>query len=198
MQQEMSIAGKPRRASAFREVGLLDDKAPVPPPDLYSLIHVNASQLRPKSRTPPIERIDEEDEIDSEGRPRWDEHQDATHRPRTRLRSAAVLLQIAVIVTVILCLGHFTPFLGALRLPLPAVDRSSFEEQAQFAYDGHLQKRANSPTNVCKRWSHQSAVVNGTLYIYGGRTTTSSSQTSNTWSMYIFVQCKLYILTIQR
>ena len=45
-----------------------------------------------------------------------------------------------------------------------------------------LVRRANSPTDVCTRWSHQTAVVNGTLYIYGGRSTAQPSQTSNQWS----------------
>lgn len=43
-------------------------------------------------------------------------------------------------------------------------------------------KRDNSPTDVCNRWSHQSAVVNGTLYVYGGRAISSSGQTDNTWN----------------
>lgn len=44
------------------------------------------------------------------------------------------------------------------------------------------EKRANSPTDVCFRWSGQSAVVNGTLFYYGGRTSQTSDQTENTWS----------------
>lgn len=44
-------------------------------------------------------------------------------------------------------------------------------------------KRDDSPTVVCKRWAGQSALVNGTLYYYGGRATTSSSQTTDEWSM---------------
>ncbi|KAF2495569.1 hypothetical protein BU16DRAFT_393241 [Lophium mytilinum] len=47
--------------------------------------------------------------------------------------------------------------------------------------DGFV-KREDSPTTVCKRWSHQSAIVNGTLYIYGGRVTTDAQQTDNTWT----------------
>lgn len=43
-------------------------------------------------------------------------------------------------------------------------------------------KRDNSPTDVCNRWSHQSAVVNGTLYLYGGRAISSSGQKDNTWN----------------
>lgn len=37
-------------------------------------------------------------------------------------------------------------------------------------------------TTVCVRWSGQSAVVNGTLYYYGGRSSQSSGQTAGTWS----------------
>ena len=42
------------------------------------------------------------------------------------------------------------------------------------------QKRQD--TTVCKRWSGQSALVNGTLYYYGGRLITSGHQTSDEWS----------------
>lgn len=41
-------------------------------------------------------------------------------------------------------------------------------------------------TEVCKRWSGQSAVVNGTFYYYGGRTLSSSTQTADTWSEHSF------------
>ncbi|KAF1985418.1 hypothetical protein K402DRAFT_334656 [Aulographum hederae CBS 113979] len=37
-------------------------------------------------------------------------------------------------------------------------------------------------TQYCKRWSHQSAVVNGTMYIYGGRSSYSADQTQNQWN----------------
>lgn len=45
-----------------------------------------------------------------------------------------------------------------------------------------LSRRADSPTDVCTRFSHQSAVINGTLYIYGGQATTEPGQTENKWS----------------
>lgn len=44
-------------------------------------------------------------------------------------------------------------------------------------------KRADSRTDVCLRWSHQSVLVKDTIYIYGGQARTSSGQTSDTWSM---------------
>jgi hypothetical protein len=45
-----------------------------------------------------------------------------------------------------------------------------------------LETRADTPTDICTRWSHQSAIVNGTVYVYGGQAKTSASQTSNTWN----------------
>lgn len=52
-------------------------------------------------------------------------------------------------------------------------------------------KRQSTSTDVCKRWSGQSALVNGTLYYYGGRATTSADQTSNEWSMSINISCSI-------
>lgn len=48
-------------------------------------------------------------------------------------------------------------------------------------------KRADSRTDVCLRWSHQSVLVNDTIYIYGGQAKTSAGQASNTWSMLFLV-----------
>lgn len=48
--------------------------------------------------------------------------------------------------------------------------------------ESNIVRRDDSPTDVCSRWSHQSAVVNGTLYIYGGRSTQQEGQNSNTWN----------------
>lgn len=48
--------------------------------------------------------------------------------------------------------------------------------------EAEIEKRADSPTEICTRWSQQTAVINGTMYIYGGRITTEADQTSDTWS----------------
>ena len=45
-----------------------------------------------------------------------------------------------------------------------------------------LAPRQNTNTDVCSRWSQQSALVNGTIYVYGGHATTQQGQTSNTWN----------------
>ncbi|KAK6336530.1 hypothetical protein TWF696_002080 [Orbilia brochopaga] len=43
-------------------------------------------------------------------------------------------------------------------------------------------RQETSSPDVCLRWAHQAAVVDQTLYIYGGRSKTSSLQTENTWN----------------
>ncbi|PVH94235.1 kelch repeat protein-like protein [Periconia macrospinosa] len=45
-----------------------------------------------------------------------------------------------------------------------------------------LERRDDSQVEVCKRWSGQSTVLNGTLYMYGFRTLTDAKQTDNTWT----------------
>ncbi|KAK4497755.1 hypothetical protein PRZ48_010408 [Zasmidium cellare] len=55
-------------------------------------------------------------------------------------------------------------------------------EKAASHGDVVLDRRADSPTDVCFRWAQQSALVNGTLYLYGGEATTEPSQDSNTWN----------------
>ncbi|KAK8070141.1 hypothetical protein PG994_006757 [Apiospora phragmitis] len=45
-----------------------------------------------------------------------------------------------------------------------------------------LDTRADSPVDVCLRWAHQSAMVNGTIYIYGGQAKTQGDQKQNTWN----------------
>lgn len=48
--------------------------------------------------------------------------------------------------------------------------------------EADLAKRENSPTDVCTRFSHQSALVNGTIYVYGGQATRRPGQKNDTWN----------------
>ncbi|KAL9089013.1 MAG: hypothetical protein Q9159_002731 [Coniocarpon cinnabarinum] len=43
-----------------------------------------------------------------------------------------------------------------------------------------VNRQANSDT--CTRWAQQSAIINGTLYLYGGEASTSPGQQQNTWN----------------
>lgn len=49
---------------------------------------------------------------------------------------------------------------------------------------GPLMRRETSPTDICTRWAHQAANVNGTLFIYGGEAKREEGQEENTWNNY--------------
>ena len=109
--------------------------------------------------------------------------------PRSRMSSAR-FFTFAVIFTTFLALLHNSPLIGSAGdstigvqggvvrgrsgpLRKDSVQLQALDKRQQQQYD---------PTNFCKRWSHQSAMVNGTIYIYGGQVTTDDQQTSNEWS----------------
>ncbi|KAF2088406.1 hypothetical protein K490DRAFT_72831 [Saccharata proteae CBS 121410] len=92
---------------------------------------------------------------------------------------------LTLLLVVVLPIAQHLPVIGQFEHALLGVHggvigHESFNTR-QSGTDA-LSKRADSPADVCTRWSQATALVNGTLYIYGGRTTTSSSQTSNTWN----------------
>lgn len=65
----------------------------------------------------------------------------------------------------------------------PTLDPGSASYRSSTSqYGATLSKRSDSPVDVCTRWAHQSALVNGSLYIYGGSATTEPDQTQNTWN----------------
>ena len=43
-------------------------------------------------------------------------------------------------------------------------------------------KRSDTSNDACNRWSQQSALVNGTIYLYGGHASHETDQTDNTWT----------------
>lgn len=48
---------------------------------------------------------------------------------------------------------------------------------------GPIAKRSDTSTDVCNRWAHASAMINGTIYVYGGHATTQQDQgRSNSWT----------------
>ncbi|KAI4204693.1 MAG: hypothetical protein LQ350_001008 [Teloschistes chrysophthalmus] len=51
------------------------------------------------------------------------------------------------------------------------------------AITGHdLLRRQNTNTDVCSRWAAQSALVNGTMYLYGGHATQEPGEHDGTWT----------------
>ena len=71
-----------------------------------------------------------------------------------------------------------------IAVVVPAFNYHSQQSRADMsgAEAGVLVKRETSPTKVCRRWAHQAADVNGTLYIYGGEAKRDKDQEENTWN----------------
>ena len=64
--------------------------------------------------------------------------------------------------------------------------RSRSSSAPAIGAEAGLVRREKSPTNICKRWAHQAAEVNGTLYLYGGEAKMEKDQTDNTWNNYFW------------
>ncbi|CAK3910703.1 1,3-beta-glucanosyltransferase gel3 [Lecanosticta acicola] len=77
---------------------------------------------------------------------------------------------------------HNPPLLGHASLPLQPVSGGPIPERGAEYQEKALARRADSPTDLCFRWAQQSAIVNGTLYLYGGEATTQPSQSQDTWN----------------
>jgi hypothetical protein len=183
----MPTTDRPRRKSVFRETGLFDDYSPAmppsPPPSRPRL------KVRFRSSNDVFEHTSTEEEWEdvAESDTEWNWKPSTvlvapppiTPTPKVslvhRLSLLAFVLAIAIPMTHYIPFGSSNrPMLGATGVPVP--------ETAEPIFEDVLSRRDTDPTDYCKRWSQQSAIVNGTLYLYGGRKSTSSSQTSNTWS----------------
>ena len=98
-------------------------------------------------------------------------------RPRIRSTSSAPPGTISG-------LQRFTLIAMLIAVVLPTFSWCKGRSMVGFsgADAGVIVKRENSPTDVCTRWAHQAALLNGTLYLYGGQATTDKGQTDNTWN----------------
>ncbi|KAK3650013.1 hypothetical protein LTR56_006600 [Elasticomyces elasticus] len=89
----------------------------------------------------------------------------------------------------LLLLGAMVPLLrgssffghGAV-VPIQKAEAGVIPIKARSNIGPDLTRRADSDTNACFRWAQQSAIVNGTLYLYGGEATTEPGQDSDTWN----------------
>ena len=103
-------------------------------------------------------------------------------------RSSALtrLSVLAVLMVIMMPLMHDMPFLGK---PGPSIIgakagliRPTDAESIPSRTGPLMGKRSDTPTDACHRWSQQSALVNGTVYLYGGHASHETDQTSNTWT----------------
>ncbi|KAF2753639.1 hypothetical protein EJ05DRAFT_541666 [Pseudovirgaria hyperparasitica] len=174
------------RLSVFREVGLDDEddttlftSLPLQRPQLRVRFRSHNSIINPNGEdnaddSDDWESIDhvEGDDFDCQS----DEDVDViTVQSRASLPYRLTLL--ALFVAIALPIVQSAPYLVSAR-------DSLWRPWTTVNPSNNLQRREDSPTNICKRWSHQSAVVNGTLYMYGGRAMSDKSQTSDQWNNY--------------
>ena len=105
---------------------------------------------------------------------------------RWQIISSSRLSMLALILIVAIPLIYDTPLLGRAGLSLIGASAGpvkGFDLQKKHFEEGRLVvPRQNTDTDVCQRWSGQSALVNGTIYYYGGRSNNDPSQTENTWN----------------
>lgn len=94
------------------------------------------------------------------------------------------LLTVACTMLMALLLLFDLPFLGMAGPSIKGVEAGLIREKEGVDRQrrvSSIRRRDDSPTDVCSRWSHQSALINGTIYLYGGHTSQEAGQDQNTW-----------------
>jgi hypothetical protein len=125
--------------------------------------------------------IDDDDHvdspIDSEKAQLYSKHDlsiNSISRRSQHIRWTSVTISILAFILLLLTLVN-------LLIPDPSTLRSSYlvapyEKTNELDTSlGLLKKRADSPTDACLRMGQQSAIVNGSLYLYGGSTEKASN-----------------------
>ncbi|KAI8939071.1 hypothetical protein NX059_004910 [Plenodomus lindquistii] len=189
--------GERRRMSIFAEVGLVDEdrlreeRSPVRTHGHLLKQMRPAKMLRFRSRNDVIN--ERQPHGDDDGESDWESVDgEEDDRKEATITSTATLAPTQYTMsTKLYRLGLFSLVL-ALMLPILSMNpMSRIGVMASFVPGDvvkatsdmtTLVRREDSPVDVCKRWSGQSTVVNGTLYMYGFRTTTEQKQTDNTWT----------------
>ena len=107
----------------------------------------------------------------------------------TSLSSFTRIFPFTIILIAIMTLLHNSPLIGTAGDSAIGVQggvikapRENGQLVSRAMVDRDLVERADSSADTCTRWSHQSAVVNGTLYIYGGQAKQTSKQSTDTWN----------------
>ncbi|KAI3332055.1 hypothetical protein HD806DRAFT_179372 [Xylariaceae sp. AK1471] len=193
---KVPMSGKIRkgRKSVFRETGLDDDGENVQHSDGTSSIgtpsfeekEIRETTSRPSELTLSAhERKDSIGEESTREKSRWLSKLIPEKRPKIKSAATAPptmgginrFTMIALLIAVILPAIKYNN--GRQKVEISGADAGVIREPIVRS---PLEDRANSPTDICQRWAGQSAVLNGTLYYYGGRAKTSADQTDNTYT----------------
>ena len=99
-----------------------------------------------------------------------------TKRYSSMFRYGAGLLLLAFIASVLQSVGIIR---HDAAIPIQGVSGNTIPQEAKR---NMIAKRASSATDWCFKWAQMSAVVNGTLYLYGGNVATEHGQEAGTWT----------------
>jgi hypothetical protein len=102
----------------------------------------------------------------------------AASAPPQTIASMSRLAMIVMLIAVIL--PTFSYYNGRQEVSMSGADAGVIPPKVRQG--PVLDIRQNSPTQTCTRWSQQAAVLNGTMYLYGGQAKTTGSQTTDTWN----------------
>lgn len=184
----MDGSGQKTRSSVFQEVGLGGAKDGVGRSASGTQRERPQSvRFRSKDEVYTIERHEDEEAdearfapfVNTSARPLGPLHSplpDGSHS--IMYRFGAFLLLLAGVFPLLQNLG----LLSHGSVGIQGVKGGPIPEDARSRSTSNLERRQTSPTDVCFRWAQQSALVNGTLYLYGGQATTESGQTQNAWN----------------
>lgn len=165
-----------RRRSVFKEIGLndLDDASEI-------MKNVRPGRVRFGSKVRVVESSD-----DDEDQEELEENTSVIiKQPPPQMSRTLTYVRLSFFACLLACL-------------IPAIQTSTFFQTRTSPIGAHAgpipreseaelvrRQTSSDPTDICKRWSQMSALVNGTLYLYGGRASTDASQTSDEWSKQI-------------
>ncbi|KAK5653939.1 hypothetical protein OQA88_7864 [Cercophora sp. LCS_1] len=139
------------------------------------------------------QRQDEDESIRSPTSPSssqkpWYSRLTPTRRPKIRTAATAPppsmgglsrLSTLALLIAIVL--PGFSYYNGRQTVSLNGADAGVIQQRPK-GFGPVLENRADSPIQACKRWSQQTALLNGTLYVYGGQAKTTADQSSDTWN----------------
>ncbi|PSK46456.1 hypothetical protein B9Z65_5424 [Elsinoe australis] len=181
----------PRRRSVFVETGLIDeDVEPISldtvrpqrsirfnsKPDIFEYDSDEASDVG--SNDQEVSELDQQLAVERQ----------RLEMQRAQIQGSSALYRLcvgALVLAILVPLLQGTPWVGHVSSPMLGVKGGPIKRDGGVVLDADstlAKRQASSATDVCSRWAHMSAMVNGTLYIYGGEASTKAGQTSNTWN----------------
>ncbi|KAI0125531.1 kelch domain-containing protein [Xylariales sp. AK1849] len=179
------------RKSIFRELGLGEDEREDQQKDQHKRSESSDEKEfgeitgLASEPTSPIEGGRGEDRDGSKKKTRWLSRLASARRPRIKSPAGALPSTMSA-------MHRFTLIALLIAIVLPAIRYNNGRKKVDIsgadagvirrAPDVVLEDRADSPVDVCRRWAHQSAILNGTVYIYGGEAITTTTQDTNTWN----------------